>query len=87
MLLDIGLYDHGFIQFTSYCSDKKDVDVVHTITVFAAFTGIPIVAVSYFAESVYGLTPEIKKLRDNIIDFYGYTDIIGIEAYVGEKEE
>lgn len=51
----------------------------HVISSMAVMTGIPVLAVCYMYEKEYGSSKALDRQIKSVIEFYGYTEIIGKE--------
>ena len=75
MYIDIGAYFASKKTIISWLSVRDRKNLISNISMIAAITSCPCIAVAYYAGEEFGWTPEIAKYIKKMIDFYGYDEI------------
>ncbi|NDB85298.1 MAG: hypothetical protein EB127_21740 [Alphaproteobacteria bacterium] len=86
MKIDLTSYRHLATITESVCKNnpyaKDDIELISLISIAS---GAPVIAAAYYyAAYIKNLNANIQKNIDNLIKFYGYTEITGINEVLGD---
>jgi hypothetical protein len=79
MKLTVSEFKHVKKTLLDYINKNSDKNIEDNIAMVSSFTGVPLVALYHIVIKYHSNTENLKTSLNNIIKFYGYTQIDGID--------
>lgn len=76
MKIDINTYRVQREPVKCYLKAHPDMAPTAAVSNLSLMTNTPLIVMAHFVAEVVGMTPELQKQIDGLIDFYHYTEII-----------
>lgn len=76
MQLKVNNYLNSLNSIKTIVVNNPHKAIEEQISIAAVATNVPIVAVCYLYESSFGISDELNSIRDKLIKFYRYDNII-----------
>lgn len=73
--LDLYLINKPFVQY--WYETNADKSINGAVSILAASTGCPCIALAFYLSEDLGFTPTLIHLINSLIEFYGYKEIAG----------
>ena len=87
MLVDLSLYSTNKTFVQTWYLNQDSLKPNEAAARMAVATNVPVIACAFFIGEVSGWPPEVLTSIERLIDFYRYTEIIGIsDCYPGRRE-
>lgn len=77
MTIDIGKFTASKLTILNYFEGASGGDVQKTVSMGAQITGVPCIVIAFWLGERIGWTVEILETISRLINFYGYTEILG----------
>lgn len=79
MRMDVRIYRTG-LDAAKHIYKKYEKEPTKAIAMVSQFMSCPlIVSLEYARTYIFGDTPEIMKMRQSLIDFYKYSEVVGFD--------
>jgi hypothetical protein len=87
MKINLNNYKNSLKAVELYLSSNKTMSISDKITVLAVSTHMPLIVCAYYVAKIEGFNKEIHDKINQLMSFYKYDEIIGVEELFNEGKD